>query len=271
MISTYLNGRLGNNLFQYSFCRIAALKNECNFYIPSNIEEATSLYSYCSQKLRVYLQMPEPTNPHYWTGEEIFDITFGTNDWEVNKLFLDDLNIDSVRNGNFLHGFYQSESYLLDYRGIIKNDWLSFKADLINKNKNLLQKYNTEDYCFIHFRGTDYKTIPQFFLPLSYYESAINYLTSRKSSLKFVVITDDYQEAKNYFPNFEILSNSQSTDFYLLSHAKYRIIPNSSFSWWAAWLSDDSSITLAPNKWFNYNSSDERFSPDNKSQFFIYI
>ena len=40
-------------------------------------------------------------------------------------------------------------------------------------------------------------------------------------------------------------------DFYLLSQSKYKIIPNSSFSWWASWLSQKNKITIAPNNWFS--------------------
>ena len=40
-----------------------------------------------------------------------------------------------------------------------------------------------------------------------------------------------------------------------MRNCKYFIIPNSSFAWWAAWLSDSvGKIVIAPKKWFSDTS-----------------
>ncbi len=270
MISTYLNGRLGNNLFQYIFCRISAIKNKCNFYIPNTELESIQFYSYCMKKLSVYLEMPSPTNPHYWTGENLFNIDFGVNDGLIAKS-VGEVNIDSVTDGTLLSGFYQSDYYMMEYRDIIIDDWFKFNEDVITKSKWLTHKYNVDDYCYIHLRGTDYKTIPQYYLPKTYYLKGIEYIKSVKPDIKFLVITDDVMESKSLFPDFDVVSNSTEIDFYLLSQSKYKIIPNSSFSWWASWLSKESKITIAPNNWFNYNNGNT-FSPQGiKTSFFTYL
>jgi hypothetical protein len=41
MISVKLKGRLGNQIFQYSVCRMVAYKNNFNFYIPEKGEPST--------------------------------------------------------------------------------------------------------------------------------------------------------------------------------------------------------------------------------------
>jgi hypothetical protein len=111
VISVYLNGRLGNNLFQYAFCRISAIKQNCNFYIPNNREESISFYSYCSQKTSRGFDMSCESNPHYWTGEKLFSIDYGINDGCIYKL-LGDTNVEDVTDGTLLTDFYQSDSYL---------------------------------------------------------------------------------------------------------------------------------------------------------------
>jgi hypothetical protein len=272
MITTYLNGRLGNNLFQYTFCRIASKKNNCNFYIPSTKLEAIELYDFCKQKTNINLEHPCESNPHFWTGENIFNIDFGINDFSLNKI-MGEVNINDVNDETLLLGFYQTESYLIEYRDIIINDWLRFNDDLINKSSELVSKYDRDEYCYIHFRGTDYKNIPQYYLPIDYYNDSINYIKSINENIKFVVITDDVLEAKKFFSDYDVISNEMEVDFYLLSKSKYSIIPNSSFSWWASWLNDNSEIIVAPNRWFNYNNYyGDGFEPSNiKTKKFYYL
>jgi len=270
MISVYLNGRLGNNLFQYVFCRIAAMKQNCNYYIPKNKEESISFYSFCSNKTFSYLEMSCESNPHYWTGENLFNINFGHNDGIITSS-IGDIDIENVRDGMLLTDFYQSDYYMLEYRDVIINDWLKFNDSVITNSEELLKKYNVDEYCYIHLRGTDYKTIPQYYLPISYYLKSIDHIRSIKPDMKFLVITDDVVESKIMFPEFDVISNSTEIDFYLLSQSKYKIIPNSSFSWWASWLSKNTEITIAPNNWFNYNSGFGFSPPRINISFFTYI
>ena len=270
MISVYLNGRLGNNLFQYVFCRIASIKQNCNFYIPKSEEESILFYTLCSQKTSRYLEMPTNSNPHYWTGEKLFDIDYGFNDGNIVKC-VGDINIEDVTDGDLLVDFYQSDSHLIEYRDTILNDWFKFKKPIVDESKDLLKRYNIDEYCYIHLRATDYKSIPQYFLPITYYLKSINYIRESYPNIKFLVVTDDLDEGKKMFPEFDVISNSTEIDFYLISQSKYKIISNSSFSWWASWLSQNSKITIAPNNWFNYNNGNT-FSPSGiKTSFFTYI
>lgn len=271
MISIYLNGRLGNQLFQYTFCRISALKNKCNFFIPSNKIESIEFYSQCNNKLSSNLSMSEETNPHYWTGEKLFNIDYGINDGNIISSVVE-IDIKNVTDGMLLVGFYQSDSYMVEYRDTIIDDWFKFNDSVILESKGLLKQYNIDEYCYIHFRGTDYKTIPQFFLPIDYYVNAMNHIKNHKPDIKFLVITDDIDEGKKMFPDIEVISNTTEIDFYILSQSKFSIIPNSTFSWWSRWISKNNEMTIAPNKWFNYNSHENTFYPPKiKTSFFTYI
>jgi hypothetical protein len=273
MISIYLNGRLGNQLFQYVFCRIASIKNNCNFYIPANIIESTNFYKSCNNRLSVGLQLPTESNPHYWIGNNLFETDLGYNDNNIKRVVSEiDINhqlyFNNIIDGDLIKSFCQFESNLIEYENVIKNDWFKFKPNLIENCAKILNKYDIDKYCVIHFRGGDYKSIDRFYLPQTYYDQAKLKLPT---GLKYLIITDDIEEASKFFPNDEIISNSVEIDFCLISMFKYIIIPNSSFSWWSAWLSKNNPLVIAPDKWFNYNSGGDFFPIGIKTDRFIYI
>lgn len=282
MISVYLNGRLGNQIFQYVMTRILSEKSQTNFWIPKNKEDSIEFYSNISKKFNHNLELPVEDNPHYWIGNELFDIDFGNNDGNIDLILNEDLNSLDFEDqyDNFilynnssnilLLGYFQNNEYFKNKRyEIVK--WLSFTDKVKSESKDILEKYPVEKYCYIHFRGGDYKNISQFYLPKEYYLKSINKIKEINSDLKFLIITDDLEEAEKMFPDYEIISNSMHVDFYLLNNSKYTIIPNSSFSWWSSWLNLNNIITIAPNRWFNYNSGGDFFPKNIKTELFTYI
>ena len=80
-----------------------------------------------------------------------------------------------------------------------------------------------------------------------------------KKQAHFFIFSDDLDWAKD---NLNFIENktfirlesyiSDHEEMYLMSQCKYNIIANSSFSWWGAWLNQDSDKkVIAPKKWFN--------------------
>jgi hypothetical protein len=254
MITVELLGRLGNQMFQYAVCRTIAEKNGYSFHIPYDlsINDGHNISNY-------------------------FSVDMGSSDGEIIYKFSEDARIQkfnpeifNIPDGTLIWGFYQTDKYFKENESNVKS-W--FKVDLDEKTESILNLYNKEDYCFIHFRGTDYKQFDSGsrFLPKKYFEDAKNLVKKKKSDIKFIVITDDIEEAKNYFPEDKSISNEMMVDFKLLYYSKYCIIPNSTFSWWAAWLSDKI-ITVAPNNWLNYQMPHLGFYPvDIKVEKFNYV
>jgi hypothetical protein len=176
-----------------------------------------------------------------------------------------DPNIFNVSDFTFLSGFFQTEKYFLGYEEKIKEWFKIIKTDSV---EDILKKYPVNEYCYIHFRGGDYKDMTNWLLPKKYYQDAMDKVGK---DFKFLVITDDLEYANEFFNDVEIISNDMMIDFSLLYHSKNCIIPNSSFSWWACWLSDKEKI-IAPLGWINYNNGDGSFWPcDIKTNNFIYI
>jgi hypothetical protein len=106
-----------------------------------------------------------------------------------------------------------------------------------------------ENCILVHYRAYNNPSFAK--LDHKYYSDAI----SRMPQLRVVVITDNIKEAKKVIGNgYEYISTNPIVDFYLLSHTKHLVMANSTFSWWAAWLSG--AMTVAPSKWFAGDFSD---------------
>lgn len=239
---------LGNHMFQYAICRLIAEKNNFNYYIPYN----------------QYLKSCFP------------DIEIGIQDGVSQFYFAEDSNSQKYNPEifncpDFTHfwGYYQTEKYYEGNEDRIKS---YFKIDLTTECEQLLKKYNTDDYCYMHIRASGNKLgDAKWLLPIEYYEKSMSEIRKIKNDMKFVIVTDDPEYSKEIFPNIDVLYNSVSTDFRLMYFSKYAIISNSTFSWWACWLSEKS-ITISPNFWLNFKFPEQGFYPvDIKSKKFQYI
>ena len=234
MIEVQLCGRLGNNLFQYAVCRTIAERLECNFWVT----------------------------PSAWKGFDLFNVPFGKRDGTAKTVYKEgdmgyDKRIEKVQDFTTLIGFFQSEKYF-DVNKARK--WFEITPARDEETEAIIDKYPLEEYCYLNIRGGDIKFISSQKLKLEYFTWAREKMESIKTGLKYVVVTDDPEYAKTYFPDYPILSNSVNVDFRLMNRAKYLIISNSSLSWWAAWLNPDN-IVVAPHGWLNVNINKWEFSP----------
>lgn len=220
-------GKLGNQLFQYAVCKSVALKNGYEYCIPKDFLGISQLKLNCDLGVSNF------------TCKNVYD-------QHTENLQKDIFNISDF---TLINGFFQSEYYFEDIKDIIKNDF-TLVYDV--KSENLLKKFDVEEYCYIHLRGSDYKNI-DWLLPKEYWLKAKCEMNNIKKNIKFLVITDDIDYSKQIFPEEECISNDIFTDFYLLSKSKYAIISNSSFSWWAIYLNNNSNYIIGPKRWFNYN------------------
>jgi hypothetical protein len=161
------------------------------------------------------------------------------------------------------YGYFQSEKYFKDYEDDLREMFMSYDIEVDEDIQEVLNNKNT---CSIHVRRGDYLNLPDHHptQSMNYYMKAIKKMP--KDSV-FLIFYDDITWCKENFPDlpekFRFMEgNKDYEDLYLMSHCKNNIICNSTFSWWGAWLNDNSKkIVVAPNKWFgkacsNWNIDD---------------
>ena len=105
----------------------------------------------------------------------------------------------------------------------------------------------------MHVRGGDYKKSPASLLPASYYKRAAS------GEKKCFVVTDDMRFASTMLNtigfDFEFLGSTGAiSDFMTLAFAKRKILANSTFSWWAAEVGENSEKILQREPYYDHVS-----------------
>ncbi len=269
MIAVKLEGRLGNQLFQYAFIYAAAKRLKTGFYLDKSVEEffPTKYFT-----IKNDILFPLDNRIFCISGyKNIFNIhikkafykmleqmVFGKKKIIIsNEQPISDA-LNKIVDGYMYQGYFQSEKYFVDCKEDIKAI-LTIKTRYIelfnevNKNVPLLKKK-----VVIHIRRSDY-VAQDTTLPLAYYKQALNMVADENAV--YVFISDDSQFVKKQFEHIEnkyISDNSEIIDLQFLINADVCILSNSSFSWWGAWLnSNKNKQVFAPKYWLGFKEQKE--------------
>lgn len=154
----------------------------------------------------------------------------------------------------YMRGYWQNIRYFADNSERISEDLtLLCKPEV---EPQLAMKMGHPNSVAVHIRRTDYLTYRYSVCGLSYYQRAIQRLVSLVPDIMFFFFSDDIEWAKQNMdsnldatfvePNLE----RPGQDIWLMAQCRHRILANSSFSWWAAWLARrKDGVVLAPNRW----------------------
>jgi hypothetical protein len=114
----------------------------------------------------------------------------------------------------------------------------------------------------VHVRLGDYKMEKLFGIPERvYYQNAISDLTERYPKSKLWIFTDEEESAKEVIPKIFAdqarwildVDGSSATTFMAMRLGRAYVIANSTYSWWAAALSQASdSDIIVPDPWFRF-------------------
>lgn len=152
-----------------------------------------------------------------------------------------DPKIRELGDNTLIHGNLQGVEYFKHRKDEIR-EWL--KVQTIDTEKNV---------CVINFRGGEYKYVKDFFLPKSYWSKAIEMMIEERPDMQFEVHTDDYEEARKFFPDFTIISDIE-INWRTLRYCHYAILSNSSFAILPVWLNENVKKVIAPWGFGRYNT-----------------
>lgn len=277
MISTNLTGNLGNHMWQYAVCRTIAEKLGYEWGINSS--PSHDYFNGQSQMTFMNVDFGKPvegiTKEFHETWKTIRHVD------EVNitmldpKLYQIEDNSIMIGHNGAKGGIYQSEDYIIDRKEDIKK-WFEIKTESSSHYDSILAGKGItldDNLCVINFRGGEYRGIPNVLVRREYWRDSINHMLSVNPNMKFLLITDDVQCAQSFMPfHIDAIHVDVGFDFYVVNQAKWVILSNSTFGWWAAWLSSKAHQILAPKYWARHNVSDGYWSVgDSYTRGFTYV
>ncbi len=275
-----LKDGLGNQMFQYALGYVLSKKNKTELKLDLRAFKEKKINppkDYVQRKYDLDIFGIVPKKPSYIDLIKTFQLNKRyVVRYNINK-FLDKFNFINIHERGrkfetrilknkkktlYIDGYWQCEKYFSKFRDDILKIF-NFK-NLKKKQKNIefISKINKEHSVCLNVRRTDHMIFDKKefdVVDFAYYKKAINYFKSTLSpTIKFYIFSDDLEWCKNIFKNIKniiIVDYSYSGNkfynyLYLMTNFRNFIIPNSTFAWWAAWLSTKKNkIVVAPKRW----------------------
>ena len=158
-----------------------------------------------------------------------------------------------------LLGYFQS------YKWAEKPDILNeLRAITILQRSKLVEQYSIdaelESPLIVHVRLGDYLSEKNFGIPSKdYYKVGINKILSTEKCKSIWLFSDDLEKAREYIPKdisipvrmIPEIEDSAAATLEVMRFGVAYVIANSTFSWWAAFLSKKPNVeVIAPEPWF---------------------
>lgn len=252
MIGIKFDGRLGNQIFQYAFYHYLRTNNKGVFFFIN------PHHAYLTK----YFDL-DPFN-NITLGSKIYSVltraVFKT--FAFKETYIQNIQVPkkvAVANWTMYKGFYQTDWYLKHIQGNLPIKLKkSFKDDFDTLHGQLFREYKT---VVVHIRRTDYLKYGKrdISLPMEYFKERLDALGDI-SDFKVIFVSDDISHVRSYFKekeNYIFSLNNEIIDFQIIMNADIAIISNSSFAWWAAYLSEKQNTVYAPKNWLGFRIGKE--------------
>ena len=264
------DGRLGNQIFQYSFLKTISKKNETilcfnmkMFYETFNFDDHCMWHSSNNyfkflfitvispfiliplSKARIinYVEQKKDVNLWllpYWSETRglLPFIRYVNADFFQSETFFDKMAISNLQ---------IKEKYIEEARQFISKIPPNYKKVFVH-----IRRGDIVNEIFNGVRGKD--------LPKAYFKKAINIIKETVENPFFIFLSDDPYFVQCCFKDFEpkiISKNSMEVDLAIMTQCEAGIISNSSFSWWGAFLMTTKKKVIAPKYWVGWKTKTE--------------
>lgn len=290
MIILNLRGGLGNQMFQYAYAFILAKQNQDRIYLsafyqkredidrgirinklncsnyrvlPENIDLAVALW----MKLKLIVVERFICGKNNLHGKESFYKAAGHKQFVTRDIY-QYFGYPKASKGIInVDGFFQSGKYFVEYEDEIRCELRvsdsSFQGEENIRTEREIQSCNA--VC-LHIRRGDYASErwkkSLLICGKDYYKQAIEYIKERVEHPVFYVFSNDHEDIEwikreyhfDDICNLRYVDNGNADveDLRLMYGCRHFILSNSSFSWWAQYLSENKKkYVVAPGKWTN--------------------
>ncbi len=224
-------GMLGNQLFQMAATIGYARNNNKSFVFPR------------------------------WSYQNYMPVDIGELRGQITEVAEDSLRYTKLpyAGGNVnIHGHLLSTKYFMQHRDFLLNYFR-----LADKYENYIhEKYGqflSKKTCSIHVRRGNYLQAEQLechgLMGMPYFDAAaVTLYPLGCDDIQFIVCSDDIAWCKENMKAKNMLfieGEKDIIDLFIMSKCRDNIIPNSTFSWWSAWLNQHpEKRVVAPKQWF---------------------
>jgi hypothetical protein len=262
MILSEINDGLGNQLFKYATGLALSQKHGVSLKLEKHWfthQSNSSVREYCLNHFAISAEDASYEEIDEYINRDTFFHRLITPYYKRIRVYEKaaryDPNFSKIPSHAYILGYWQSWRYFHDYKSLLLKEF-TIITEPEDKAIPYLELVESGNSVGIHIRRGDYITNPSYnVLSLDYYRSAAQYLQKRYQDLSWFIFSDDLEWAKQ---NVDFIENpvfveglNSIDDFRLLNKCKHNVIANSTYSWWAAYLKNNSDcIVIAPKQSF---------------------
>ena len=294
MIYVDMNGRCGNQLFQYAFARKLSMLNDDmpitidfwnvarvgrelsdNSFVDNlkdfNVKEYNGRFekdhyldeygTFFQKKIWVFCKKQQALNIKLKLG------------LDQNNFFIKAQKYGVYREENllmhpqkclskdiFIRGYFERADYYIGMEEVLRKEFAP-KTSPNKANDKLYKIINNNESVCVSFRKWDGDDSFRAICNKEYYLKAMEIIHSAYPNALFVLFSDDIEWAKNNFScPYNCVYESGNDEVYeklrLMYNCKHFIITNSTFAWWAQYLgTNENKMVIAPSRWSNVTSN----------------
>lgn len=260
MIIVKLQGGMGNQMFQYAIAKSLSIKYNISFSMDRIYLDNVDWRNYDLDLFKIEedfvtdftgLYIINEAWDHFGFNEHIYNI-FDHNNFRNKKVYLE--------------GYFQNVRYFEHIEDLIKREF-TLKSPITNERSlQLIENIRNSNSIMLNVRRTDFvNNAHHGTMNVEYYNKSIEIINSKVENPVYFIFSDDIEWCREnlyHIDNSFIVDHSYKGDRFgeyleLMKNCKHFIIPNSSFAWWSAYLSESKSkIVIAPEKWLSNSKID---------------